>query len=182
MKDILIKGGVGVIPTDTLYGIVGSALLPDTVGRIYKLRRRAPEKPFIILISSINDLNLFGVKLDQFTKNFLETNWPNPLSVILSVTNSKWNYLTCGTKTLAFRMPDNKELLMLLKKTGPLVAPSANFEGEKPAETIKEAKTYFGDSVDLYVDAGKLSGLPSTLVSIKNRQIRILRQGSFTDF
>lgn len=183
---MLQNGRVGVIPTDTIYGLVGSALIPDTVERIYRLRRRNPNKPFIILISSLNDLNHFNIKLDKFTRDFLEKNWPNPLSVVLSVTPasrgelSKWNYLTRGTKTLAFRMPNNSKLLDILKKTGPLVAPSANFEGSKPAETIDEAKGYFGNEVDFYVDGGKLVGLPSTLVAIKEGKIKVLRQGIFT--
>ena len=115
MKDILIKGGVGVIPTDTLYGLVGSALDPETVLRIYKLRRRSPDKPFIILISKIDDLKLFNIKIDKFTLNFLKKNWPNPISVILPCPSKQFEYLHRGTKTLAFRVPNNQELLQLTK-------------------------------------------------------------------
>jgi L-threonylcarbamoyladenylate synthase len=171
---------IGVIPTDTLYGIVGSALNPEIVERIYHLRKRTPDKPMIILISSIDDLKLFGITLNEFALNFLEKNWPNPLSVILPCPDEKLEYLHRGTKTLAFRMPKDEKLLEFLRGSGPLVAPSANFEGEKPAETIEEARAYFGDNVDLYIDNGKLSGLPSTLVSIENNQVKILRQGTIT--
>lgn len=173
----LRRGEVAVIPTDTIYGIVGSALDRATVEKIYALRRRAPSKPMIILISSIKDLEKFEIKLDEFTKIFLNQHWPATLSVILPCPSLKFEYLHRGTKTLAFRMPAKKALRDLLKMVGPLVAPSANFEGEKPAETIKEAKKYFGDEV-LYIDGGKLSGQPSTLVEIKNGQVNILRSGA----
>ena len=63
IKKILLNHGVGVLPTDTLYGLVGSALSKKAVARIYKLRRRNPQKPFIILISSLADLKLFNIKL-----------------------------------------------------------------------------------------------------------------------
>src|SRR5258708_4354978 len=104
------EGGVGVIPTDTIYGIVGSALNPEAVEKIYRLRKRATDKPFIILISSIADLDKFGVKPSQKQKEFLEKNWPNPLSVILPVLDEKFKYLHRGKDSLAFRMPKDSEL------------------------------------------------------------------------
>ncbi|MDO8618952.1 MAG: L-threonylcarbamoyladenylate synthase [Candidatus Daviesbacteria bacterium] len=174
-----LKGGkIVVIPTDTIYGIVGSALIPETVEKIYKLRRRNPTKPCIILISDINELGKFNIKVSQVEKQLLQKIWPNPVSVIFPCSDDKFTYLHRGTKTLAFRMPKNDELLELLRKTGPLVAPSANFEGEKQAETIEDARKYFGDNI-LYIDGGKLVGKSSTLIEFKNDQIRLLREGAF---
>lgn len=181
--DKLIKtlknGGIAVIPTDTIYGIVGSALNPKTVERIYKLRKRALGKPMIILILSLEDLKKFDIKLTQKQKEFLQKNWPNPLSVILPVKEEKFKYLHRGKNSLAFRMPKNKNLLKILSEVGPLVAPSANFAGGKPAENISEAKEYFGDSVAIYLDGGQISSEPSTLVTWEDDSIKILRQGSF---
>lgn len=176
---ILKEGGVGVLPTDTMYGLVGSALSKNTVDRIYRIKGRAPNKPFIILISDLNNLNYFSIKIDTKTKNFLKKIWPNPVSVILPCDEKKFTYLHRGAKTLAFRMPDKKELLELLRQTGPLVTPSANPEGLPPAQNIEEAKKYFGDQVDFYVDQGTLTSQPSTLVKIKHGKIIILREGAF---
>lgn len=173
------QGKIGVIPTDTIYGLVGSALNKDTVERIYCLRKRTPSKPMIILISTIKDLEKFSLTPSRWEASFLNKIWPNPVSVVLPVPSRKWNYLHRGINTLAFRMPKSVKLRNLLKKTGPLVAPSANFEGEKPAATIKEAKKYFGDEVDFYIDGGELNSPPSTLIQITNNKINILRQGSY---
>ena len=178
--DILKQGGIGVLPTDTLYGIVGSALNQQTVERIYKLRRRSLNKPMIILISFLADIERFKIYPNEKISNFLKNIWPNSVSVILHCANEDFKYLHRGTNTLAFRIPDNNQLLNLLKQTGPLVAPSANFEGEKPASTIKEAKNYFGDNVDFYIDAGILDSPPSTLIKIDGEKITVLRQGSFS--
>ncbi len=175
----LKKGKIAVIPTDTIYGIVGSAFNKNTVEKIYKLRKRNSTKPFIILISHLNDLNHFNITIPEESKKLLQKIWPNPVSVVLPCSDDKFEYLHRGGKTLAFRMPKNKELLELLKRVGPLVAPSANFEGEKPAETIEEAKKYFGDQVDFYLDGGKLDSEPSTLVEIKEGKINVIRQGAF---
>lgn len=174
----LREGRIGVIPTDTIYGIVGLALNQNTVEKIYHLRKRSPDKPFIILISSLDDLNIFGVPLNRNQKEFLEKHWPNPLSVVLSVIDEKWQYLHRGTKSLAFRMPKNGQLLELLKQTGPLVAPSANFEGEKPSENIAEAKKHFGESIDFYMDGGPVKSAASTLIELlTDGSFKMLRQG-----
>lgn len=177
---LLKVGKIGIIPTDTIYGIVGSALNQETVEKIYKLRKRSLDKPFIILISSVDDLEKFDISLTEKQKEFLEKNWPNPLSVILPYFSQKFEYLHRGKHALAFRMPKDEELLELLKATGPIVAPSANPEGKKPAETIIEAKKYFGDKIDFYVDEGKIIETPSTLIELnQNGDIRILRQGNY---
>lgn len=163
--------------TDTIYGLVGSALSKKTVARIYRIRKRTPEKPFIVLIGSIGDLKLFKIKVDKFSKRVLNRVWPGKVSVILPCRVKNFSHLHRGTETLAFRLPADVRLRNLLKRTGPLVAPSANPEGSTPAENIEEAKNYFGKKVDFYISGKKPDKLPSTLIQIKNRDIIILRQG-----
>lgn len=177
---LLKLGKTGVLPTDTIYGIVGSALNQKTVGEIYSLRKRTLDKPMIILISKIKDLEKFDIKLTQVQKDFLKKIWPNPLSVVLPCTSPEFTYLHRGKKSLAFRMPKDKILLEILKNTGSLVAPSANFEGGSPSETIAEAKKYFGTKVSFYVNKGKIKAKPSTLLKINNMgKLTILREGAF---
>ena len=81
-------------------------------------------------------------------KKFLRANWPGPLSVILPAPGDEFKYLHRGANSLSFRLPDDNWLLNLLKKSGPLVAPSANIEGQAPAETIDQAVNYFDNKVD----------------------------------
>lgn len=176
IADVLRQGGVGVIPTDTIYGIVGAASEKKTVERIYKLRRRNSEKPFIILISAIADLKKFGVKLDKYHQAFLKEAWPGPISVILSAPDKKLAYLHRGKKSLALRLPSEPALCALIKKTGPLVAPSANWEGERPARTIKEAQKFFGPDVEFYMDAGRIVSKASTLIDFTGKEPVVLRK------
>lgn len=173
----LKMGRIGIIPTDTIYGIVGTALNKNTVERIYQVKKRAPEKPFIILISKISDVEKFSIKVPHSISYYLDHLWPGPFSVILSCNNPNLEYLHRGTNSLAFRLPDKLELIRLLEQTGPLVAPSANPEGLEPAVDINQAKNYFDDQVDFYQDGGTLIGLPSTLIKVDNDQITLLRQG-----
>ncbi len=179
LTQTLLKNDVAIIPTDTLYGLVGRALSKKAVEKIYKLKGRKPTKPLIILISSIKDLELFGIQHSHIRKyvRMLKKVWPGAMSVILPCTNKKFEYLHRGTKSLAFRMPDDKKLLALIRKTGPLVAPSANPEGLSPAKNIVEAKKYFGENVSVYIDGGRKIGKASTLVSLTGDTPIILRQG-----
>jgi L-threonylcarbamoyladenylate synthase len=170
---------IGVLPTDTIYGIVTSALDPVGVENLYQIRQRTPTKPLIILISALPDLAKFGLQLTPGQSSLLDDLWPNPLSIILPVPNPKFEYLHRGTETLAFRMPDNHFLRHLISETGPLVAPSANIEGQPPATTIKEAQQYFGNNLSFYIDAGTIEGSSSTLISLAGADLEILRQGDF---
>lgn len=172
------SGAVGVLPTDTIYGLVGSAYLPETVERIYNIRERDRYKAFIVLISSLEDLKYFQVKLDNYAEDILRKVWPGKVSVILSCPSDKFKYLHRGLKTLAFRLPQDENLVELIACTGPLVAPSANPANLPPAKTIFEARKYFGNKVDFYIDGGILESEPSTLIAIENGIIAIKREGA----
>jgi L-threonylcarbamoyladenylate synthase len=184
IRRVLEEGGVAVMPTDTIYGIVGKALNKDTVLRIYDIKKRAPEKPCIILIGNITELEKFSIYLSLEQKEILLKYWftlsevegSRPTSIILDCPVEDFSYLHRDTNTLAFRLPAQDSLKALLSEVGPLVAPSANPEGLPPAEDIEEAKKYFGTSVDFYLDAGKISGKSSKLIKLhKDGQIDILR-------
>lgn len=178
LVDVLKRGSIAVIPTDTIYGIVCSALNKDSVEKVYSIRNRRPDKPVIILISSLEDLTRFGITVTEKERAFLQKVWPGKVSVILPCETSSFSYLHRGTNSLAFRLPDKADLLELLKETGPLIAPSANPEGEKEAKTIEEAKNYFGDLVAVYQNGGALESKPSTLVRLQDGDFEVIRQGA----
>jgi len=148
--------------TDTIYGILASALNERAMKKLSRLRRHDTKKPFIILIGAVEELTKFGIELTPAQKEQIEKLWPGPVSVILG--------------HQAFRLPASPELQEFLKATGPIAAPSANLPGEPPATTVAEALAYFGTEIDLYVDSGKVIGNPSTLVSLdENGDLTMLR-------
>jgi len=175
----LQDGGVVVMPTDTIYGILTTALNTASVERLYKIRRRSPEKPCIILISDISDLGHFDINLNQTERKILQefSAHDKPTSIILDSLNPEFQYLNRGAESLSFRIPKNEHLRELLKETGPLIAPSANIEGETPATNIEEARAYFGESVDMYIDGGEIIGNPSRLMRLyKDGRHTIIRE------
>lgn len=155
---VLQNGGVAVMPTDTIYGVVGLALNEKTVERISKIKKRSPEKPFINLIGDWSETKKFGIDISLY--KIPENTEPT-------------TYIIEG---ISFRVPCVPELRELLLKTGPLIAPSANPEGLPPATNISEAKNYFGNSVDLYIDGGDIIGKPSRIIKLNgDGSVDILR-------
>lgn len=167
----LAAGAVGVLPTDTLYGLVASAGNEAAVERIYRLKNRSPEKQLILLISSPEQM--FDPP-PEFAAAVLSQVWPGKVSVILpSQAAPAW--LLRGGDSLAYRLPADAKLRALIKRTGPLVAPSANPESLPPALTAGQAEAYFGDQVDFYVDGGPAGEEPSRLIRLRadGRQERL---------
>jgi len=181
---VLKKGGVAIMPTDTIYGLVGQAQNISTVNRIYSLKKRNPQKPCIILIGDIGELAKFSITLSPEQKNKIQECWSfgdaqdfQPTSIILDCEDESLTYLHRGTKTLSFRLPSLAPLRELLLETGPLIAPSANPEGLPPAKNIVEAKKYFGDSVDFYLDGNEVDNKHSKLIQLhKDGSESILRE------
>lgn len=175
--DVLLRpAAVVVIPTDTVYGLAARAADKAAVERLYGLKKRVAQ-PGTIIAANIEQLVELGIK--QRYLKAVEQFWPNPLSVIIPCANPDVSYLHQGKMSLAVRIPKNKALCDLLLTTGPLLTSSANHPKEEPANTRQEAEKYFGDTVDLYVDGGDLSGHePSTIIRIVDDAIELIREGA----
>jgi len=168
LAQVLNNDGVVVMPTDTIYGIVGRAFSSKVIDRIYKLRKRTLEKPCIILIGDIKELKKFGIELSPKQEIIVNEYWPGPVSIVIDCPSDDLFQLHRGTKTLAFRMPSPEGLRNLLNKTGPIIAPSANLEGRFPSRSIEDAYKYFGKNVDKYVDGGTIHNNPSLILRLFN--------------
>lgn len=176
-QKLQVAGTVGVIPTDTVYGIVARAADEAAVTRLYAVKMRE-NKPGPLVAASINQLVELGIPR-RYLKA-VEQFWPGAVSVVIPC-GDDLHYLHQGVGSLAVRIPDNEPLLALLRETGPLLASSANQPGQPPANTMEEAKAYFGDEVDLYVDGGDLSSnKPSTVLRVVDDTIEVLRPGAVT--
>lgn len=176
IKALLAGGVIGVIPTDTVYGVVARASDQAAVKRLYELKSR-DGKPGTLIAADIKQLEELGLK-HRYLKA-VEQFWPGAVSVVIPVSDPALAYLHQGKLSLAVRIPDDAELQKLLQQTGPLLTSSANPPGQPPATTIGQAKQYFGDQVDFYQDGGDLSDRqPSTIIRIVDDAIEVLRPGA----
>jgi L-threonylcarbamoyladenylate synthase len=171
--ELLKAGKVGVIPTDTIYGLACRATDGEAVKKLYALKSRE-NKPGTVIAANIQQIIDLGIPA-RYVKA-VEQFWPNPISVELP---HDLTYLNQSTGRQAFRVVADNELRKFLEQTGALLTSSANQPGEPPANTILEAQKYFGDSVDFYVDGGDLSGRePSTLIRIIDDAVEVIREGA----
>lgn len=169
-------GAIGVIPTDTVYGIVAKASDQAAVKRLYELKKRE-NKPGTLIAANIEQLEELGLK-HRYLKA-VEQFWPGAVSVIIPCSNPELTYLHHGKMSLAVRIPNDKDLQALLNATGPLLTSSANHPGEPTATTINQARDFFGDQVDFYEDGGDLSNRePSTIIRIIDDAIEVIRAGA----
>ncbi|HMI09426.1 MAG TPA: L-threonylcarbamoyladenylate synthase [Candidatus Saccharimonadales bacterium] len=169
---LLKKGGIGVVRTDTLYGLVAVANNDVAVERVFAVKHRTYDKSPIVMISRLDQL-FDGI--DASISDRLVGLWPGKNSIILPSHRAP-DWITRGKSSVAYRLPDDERLRDLIDKTGPLVAPSANPEGLPPAMNIDEAKGYFGDSVDFYVDGGTVTDdTPSRLYTFAGSTMERLR-------
>jgi L-threonylcarbamoyladenylate synthase len=169
-------GTVGLIPTDTIYGLAARASDRQAVSRLYELKKR-DNKPGTIIASSVDQLVDLGLKRRYLSA--VADYWPGPLSVIIPC-GAELEYLHLGKNGLAVRLPDSPELVALLKSVGPLLTSSANITSKPPATNIEDAKSYFDGKLDFYVDGGDLSNhQASTIVRVVDDAIEVIRPGAF---
>lgn len=167
-------GVVGVIRTDTVYGIAARASDQRAVAKLYKLKSRE-NKPGTLIAASIDQVAELGIKRKYLKA--VEEFWPSSISVILPCPK-ELDYLDQGVGSLAIRVVSDPRIVELLNITGPLITSSANQPGEQPAKNIEEAKNYFDNNVDFYVDDGpNENAKASTIIRIIDDAVDIVRQG-----
>ena len=161
----LRNGEVGIIPSDTIYGI-SSLVTEEAMERIYEIKER-PQSKKLIVLSDKNSLESLGLIVPDEILSL----WPSPLTVILP---------TKGGDTLAVRVPDDKYLSSLLSETGPLFSTSVNISGKPSLETFEEIYPVFSDRVDFIVRKENIvKGESSTLLDATKKPCRVIRQGAY---
>lgn len=170
-------GVVGVMPTDTVYGLAAQATDQAAVARLYRLKSRE-HKPGTLIAGSVEQLEALGLKR-RYLKA-VEQYWPGQISVVIPC-GPELEWLHQGKLSLAVRIPADPSLNELLLKTGPLLTSSANNPGQPTAVTMQAARNVFADAVDFYVDGGDLSDRQSsTIIRVIDDTIEVIRQGAVT--
>ena len=176
---LLLEGKIAVIPTDTIYGFSGLAMLNGKKSgldlEIDRLKKSPSSKPLIELVASPKDVFKYT---DQEIPSVIMEKWPGPVTVL--VQNNAWYAELTGRAATAFRCPGDEWLRKVIELCGcPVYSTSVNYSGNEPLLAQADIEREFGQKVPLIVaDGDKKTGLPSTLVSIEGNSLRVLRQGS----
>lgn len=166
LKDVvktLLNGDMVVIRTDTIYGIIARASDEKAVEKVYDVKGRERNKQCIVLIANAASVPAHA----ELIRHYSETE-TIPTSVVAPASNEP-EWILRGGDSVAYRVVRNDLLKQVIEQVGPVIAPSANPEGLPPAKNIQEAKNYFGEHIELYVDGGEVPRTvhPSQIIRIK---------------
>ena len=181
--DSLKNGGIVIIPTDTVYGFSGIVDLKnaasnfETDAKIRAIKGRAETKPLIQLIARPEDLRLYT---DDEIPDSLLSKWPGALTIIVHTKKDSPLAEHAAIPTIAFRCPGDEWLRKIIAECGaPIFSTSVNRSGQPVLDTPAAIISEFENEVDLIIDDGDKKGaLPSTLVTIENGEVKVLRQGA----
>ncbi len=181
--DTLKNGGIVIIPTDTVYGFSGIVDLKnassnfETDAKIRTIKGRAETKPLIQLIARPEDLRLYT---DDEIPDSLLSKWPGALTIIVHTKKDSPLAEHAAIPTIAFRCPGDEWLRKIIAECGaPIFSTSVNRSGQPVLDTPAAIISEFENEVDLIIDDGDKKGaLPSTLVTIENGEVKVLRQGT----
>lgn len=179
---VIKEGGLVAFPTETVYGLGGDALNPESSRKIYAAKGRPSDNPLIVHIYRIEDLELLVSEIPESAKMLAEVFWPGPLTMVLPKSEAVPYETTGGLDTVAVRMPSHKVAREFIKEAGGYVAaPSANLSG-KPSPTVARYVIEDMDGrIDMILDGGDIPiGLESTIVDLTGEVPMILRPGYIT--
>lgn len=176
----LERGGIVVVPTDTVYGLAALPSHPDGVRALFELKGRPSDKPIPVLVADVEAAGTVA-RLDAGAQRLATAFWPGPLTIVLPrATNFDADLGGREGGTVAVRVPASATTRSLLRLSGPLAVTSANRSAEPPANSVDEARRIFGPEVGVYVDGGPGGGSPSTVVSLVG-EARVLREGALDE-
>lgn len=165
--EVLNRGGVAVIPTDTVYGLAARPDFADAVNRLYTIKGRELKKPIALLASDIDAIERFGYPVKGKARELADRHWPGGLTLVIGAEG--------------FRIPDHAATRELIAACGGVLrVTSANLSGRRPATDAPQALAEVGLSADIVVDDGvSPGGVPSTVVRVNDDgSIEVLREGA----
>jgi L-threonylcarbamoyladenylate synthase len=178
LKQSLEDGNIIAVPTDTVYGLIADAYNEKAVNKIFKIKLRPKKLSLIIFVSSIEEAKKIG-HFSKYDELLAKAFWPGDLTLIVKRKSNKIFYGHKSSTTVGIRIPNHKALLNLLIETKkPLASTSANSHKEKTPKNIKELDIISNKEITYaLVSNHKIAGSESTIVSLINDKINILRSG-----
>jgi L-threonylcarbamoyladenylate synthase len=177
----LAAGEVGVVPTETVYGL---GIIPGhaaSLGRVYDLKGRPPQMNLPVLIGTSEHLDMLGVDFNPTAQQLAELFWPGPLTIVMGFDPHKrrpdW---LAHRDEVAVRFPAFEFLIRVTSVTGPLLLTSANAHGDGAKSKAPEALQSLLGEPDFVVDAGTLANTPSTIINTRRNPAVVERLGSIT--
>lgn len=180
--DIIKKGGLVAIPTETVYGLGANGLDEQAVIKIFEAKGRPQDNPLILHVAEPTEMEKFCHDIPKSAYLLAEKFWPGPLTMVLPARDIVPRRTTAGLDTVAVRCPDNDTTRQIIRLSGvPIAAPSANISGKPSTTTAQHVFHDHNGKIDAIVDGGPCRvGVESTIVDLTDERPRLLRPGGIT--
>ena len=179
--EVINSGGLVITPTDTIYGIMGDALNVDAIRRVFEVKRRPYSKPLLLLMDSFEMVESYTEKLSEKEKKLMNRFWPGLVTFILKKNDKVSDLITSGNDTVGIRIPDNKDLLEIIRRLKrPVISTSANITGTPVITSTKLLEKDLIDNIDYIYDGGVVNDVSSTIVKVVDNKVNILREGKLS--
>ncbi len=178
--DVLVKGGVVAIPTDTLYGLAASARDDRACRRVYQIKGRQANMAIPVLIADSEEMDLYATDIPAIAWRLASSFFPGPLTIVLKNAGVLSPFISGGKETIALRVPAHDVPRSIVRTLGgPITGTSANLSGSPGLATAKTVKEHLGEEIDYIVDNGSsASGIQSTVIDLTEGLPMILREGA----
>jgi L-threonylcarbamoyladenylate synthase len=183
--ELLGKGEIVALPTETVYGLAADALNPMAVAKIFEAKKRPRFDPLIVHLPNLDWLEKIAdppKQSGQLISKLADRFWPGPFTIVLRKRQIVPEIVTAGLDTVALRISAHPVFAKIVQLFGnPLAAPSANRFGRVSPTTAQHVLDELNGRIPLIIEAGPTHyGLESTIVSVRGNNIDILRRGPIT--
>ena len=176
--ELLRQGKVIAFPTETVYGL---GVVYDDVkayDSLCAVKRRPPEKPFTLMLADVKDVEKYA-ELNNIARALVKAFMPGQFTIITKAKEGLPSWCVSNSGNVGIRIADYNLIRDLIRKTGkPLLVPSANRSGEKPATNAQETIDAFGNELAAIVEGESVSNIPSTIVFVGDKYSEVFREGA----
>ena len=166
--DCLENGGVVLLPTDTVYGLAVSPNFDESIDHLFALKRRPRTVNLPIMVASDDELELLGFEISESARRLLRSPLiPGSITLALGFRSDYRPDWLAGRDEAAIRIPNDEQLLAVLRKAGPLLVTSANAHSADTPDNVQDILAQLDGAPDLSIDGGRLKTTASTLVNCR---------------
>jgi L-threonylcarbamoyladenylate synthase len=182
VAEALGRGGLAVLPTDTVYGLAASVHQPDAVRRIFTVKGRRSEKSLVVMVAGLSEAEGLVAEDGRDGLRRLAVFWPGKLTIVARRETAAWMEVAApGQESLGLRVPDHPLVLAVLALTGPLAVTSANRSGQDAPTVFSEVPEEILRMADVACCSRHPGdGVPSTVVTASAAGLKILRPGGIS--
>ena len=179
---VVDSGGLVITPTDTVYGIMGDSLDESVIRKVYSVKRRTFSKPLILLMSDVEMIKNYTSDISDVEWDLINHFLPGLVTIILKKNDLVNPLITSNSDYVGIRIPDNSELVEIIKKLGrPVISTSANISDRDVITRVDMISDELLSGIDYVYDGGEINSLSSTIIRVVDGKLVILRRGELAD-